>query len=111
MVAVRVVQVAVNQIIDMIAVRHRLMSTARPMNVLFTMSCASMQRGAPDGVVGWNLDHMLIDMPIVHVVQATIVQVVDMACVADTCMPAARPVNVVVIGVRGVRAACHVFDA
>jgi hypothetical protein len=54
---------------------------------------------------------MLIDMPIVHVVQVTIVQVVDMARVTDTCMPAARPVNVVVIGVRGVRAACHVFDA
>jgi hypothetical protein len=98
-VAMRMVQVAIDEVIDVVAMRHGFMTATRSMNMAFAMSRALMLRRAPVGVGGRNLDHMLIDMPVVHVVQMTIMQVIDVAIMADGGMAAARPVDVVVIGV------------
>lgn len=50
---------------------------------------------------------MLVDMPIVHMMQVTIVQVVDMAVMQDGLVPATRAMNVSVIAMLGVGACGH----
>ena len=50
MVAVRVVKVAIDQIVRVIAMRNRLVAAARAMHVLGIVSRAAMVRRAPVGI-------------------------------------------------------------
>jgi len=50
MVAVRMMQMTVDQIINVIAVRHRFMAASRPVHVVGTMAGTMMVRGAAIGV-------------------------------------------------------------
>ncbi len=49
-IAVRVVQVAIDEIVDVIAVRHGFVSAARAMDVVGSMTGAAVVRRAPVGV-------------------------------------------------------------
>src|SRR5262249_27250255 len=68
---------------------------------------ALVLRRAPGGVGGRNLDHVLIDMSTMHVMQMPVVEVIDVTRMPDSGMPAARPVDVIVVGMLGFGAACH----
>lgn len=90
-VAVAVVQPAGDQVVDVVAVGHRVVATALAVG----MARVAVRRiGVPGGVLGVDRDHVLIDVALVRVVQMTFVQVVDVALVPDGGVTAARAVDV-----------------
>jgi hypothetical protein len=73
-VAVRVVQPAVNEIVDMIAMRNLFMSAVWTVRVR-----AVNPRRALHGICRTDRYDMFVHMPLVHVVEMTIMKIVDMA--------------------------------
>jgi hypothetical protein len=93
MIAVRMVQVAVDQIIDVVAMRHLWMSAVRTVSV-----CAVDLRRALRGIGRVDGDHMFIDVIFVHMMQMAVVKIVDMISMVDRGVPTTRTVLVGVIG-------------
>jgi hypothetical protein len=91
--AVRMVEMAVHQIVDMVAVGHRLMAAARSVPVLTVMAAAIMIGRAPFGVPPADIDRVFVDMPLMGMMEVSVVQVVDMIAVLDGDMPAIRRVG------------------
>jgi hypothetical protein len=65
------------------------------------MTPAAMIRGAAIGVVAGDVDHVLVEMVFVRMVEMTIVQVVDVPAVPHGRVSAARTVLVSVVGMVG----------
>jgi hypothetical protein len=93
-ITVRMVQPAVYEVIDVIAMRHLFMSAA------WTVSMRALDlRGAAHGICGIDRDDMFVHMILVHMVKMTIVKIVHMAVMANRgvsairAMAAANPVN------------------
>jgi hypothetical protein len=84
MIAVRMVQVPVHQIVDMVAVRDRLVSAAGAM-----LMGALYIRRAAGGIGRVDSDDMLVDVIAMHVVQMAVMQVVDVPFMADSDVTAA----------------------
>jgi hypothetical protein len=95
MIAVRIMQPSVHEIIGMIAVRNSLMPAARTMR----MAGASDLRRASRRVCSADRYDMLIDMVAVHMMQMAVMQIVDMAIVSNRGMPATRTMLMRMIGV------------
>jgi hypothetical protein len=93
-ITMRVVQVAIDQIIHMITMGHCFMAAIWSMDMALGM--AFCRGGAAVGVSRVNGDYMLVHVVMVRVVQMTIVQVIDMAIVFDSCVAATRPMFMVV---------------
>lgn len=93
-IAVRMVQMIANAIIDMVAVRHPLVTAARAMNMTGFVTAAAMVSGTNIRVRSRHLDHMLIDMPFMRVMQMTVMQIVDMPFVTHGLVSTARSVLV-----------------
>jgi hypothetical protein len=89
-VAVRMVQAAVDQIIEVVAVRHLLVTAA-------LVLAGASGRGAVGGVGRAHGQSVLAEMAVVRVVQMAVVQVIDVAIVLDARVPAVLAVNVLVI--------------
>jgi pseudouridine-5'-phosphate glycosidase len=87
--AVRVVQMAIHQIIDVIAMRHGFVATTRAMNVAKVMGSAIVLRGAVGGVDRGQAYGVFIDVSLMQVVQMTVVKIVDVIVVLDGGMTAA----------------------
>jgi len=100
-VAVRMMQMTVHQIVDMVTVRHRFVAAAGPMHMTGAMAGTVMLRRAAVRVGGADGDHVLVDMVAMHVVQMAVVQEIDVAFVPHRGMTALRAVLVVVMGVLG----------
>ena len=79
MIAMRVVEVPVDEVIDVIAVWHRLMAATEAMDV--ALFVPSTGRGATIGVRVRDRDDMLIDVIAVRMVKMTVMQVVHMTFV------------------------------
>ena len=94
MAAVRVMEVAADVVIDVIAVRNRFVAAARAVNMTRRMTAAGMVRGAALGIVPGYFDHVLVDMTLMRVVEMIVVQIVDMSAVAHRRMAAAGAVHV-----------------
>jgi hypothetical protein len=77
-----VMQPSVHKVIDVITVRHLFVSAARTMR----MRAPGLGRAA-HGVGIANLDNMFVDMIFMHVMQMTIVQIVDMVVMAHSRVP------------------------
>lgn len=107
MIAVWMMQVPVDQIVDVVAVRHSLMSAAWAVLVGGVVACAVVARRAGVGVCGGHLDPVLVDVVAVHVMQVPIVKVVDVAVMADRGVAAAGAVHVGVVGVGWMGAGGH----
>jgi hypothetical protein len=75
MVAVRMMQVAFYQVVDMVAVRHPFVTAIRPMKVLFIVTGALMVSRACVGVRCVHLKHVLINMIPVYMMQVPVMQV------------------------------------
>lgn len=99
MVAMGVVQVAIDQVVDVVTVGHGFVAAARTVNVAWLMAGAAVRGSASGGIGGAHWDGMLVHMVAVGVVQVAIVQIVDVAVVHDGGVAAARTVLVVVVGV------------
>ena len=77
--AVRVVQMAVDQIVDVVAVRHRLVAAPGSVLVPRLVPGAAVVRRAAVGIAGRHLDDVLIDVIAMRMVQVAVVQIVDVA--------------------------------
>jgi hypothetical protein len=95
---VLVMQVAIDQVIDMVAVRNRRVSASRSVHVVGRVGRAGMSAGAGGWVMSRNLQDMLFDHPVEgRVMQVSIVEVVDMSIMFDCRMPAVFSVDVVMV--------------
>lgn len=82
-VPVRVMQVTLDQIVEMIPVGNRFMATAGPVNVACLVPRAGMIRRTHIRVFVADLQAMLVDMITVRKMEIPIMQVVDVALVLD----------------------------
>lgn len=105
MIAVRVVQVAVDEIIDVVAMRHGFVAAAGAMDMTRLMPRATMTGRAAVRVLLADLDHMLVDMVAMRMMEVAVMQVIDMIAVAHRGVAAAGAVLVIVVVVMGKRAA------
>src|SRR4029077_4891300 len=104
-VAVRVMRVAADAVLNVVAVRHRLVAGAGAAPRL--MPAATMVGGAHLGVLARHLDHVLIDMAFVRVVEVTLMQIIDVAPVTDGGVTTTRPVLVSMVGMGRCGAGRH----
>ena len=96
---VRVVQVTVDEIVDVIAVRNGFVAATGAVYVRSIMSAASVIRCAVGRVLTTDFDLVLVDVVAVHVVQVTVMQVVHVAVVLHRGMTAVGTMGVVVVRV------------
>ncbi|EWH01424.1 hypothetical protein Q427_14160 [Halomonas sp. BC04] len=94
------VQMAIHQVVDMVAVGHRLMAAPGTVDMVWVMPLALVARRAAIRVGVTDLDHMLVDMILMGMMQMPIVKVVDMAVVFDSRVAAARAVLVIMLGMN-----------
>jgi hypothetical protein len=78
MIAMGMVQPAVDEIVDMVAMRHLLMST-----VWTVRMWAAKLRRAFHGVCGVDRDDVFVHVIPMHMVQMAVVKIIDMALVAN----------------------------
>ena len=102
MVAVRMMQMAIDQIVHMVSVGHRFVAASRSVHMAGVVTTAAVLRCAPVGVGCGDLDHMLIHVVTMDMMEMPIMQIVDMAIVIDGSMPAIRAVHMRVIAMLGI---------
>lgn len=107
MVAVRVVQVAVDQVVDVVTVRDGFVAATGAMDVAGLVAAAFVLGRAAVGVGGRDRDHVLVDVVAMRMVQVAVVQVVDMTVMPDGRVAAAGAMGVVMVGVMGQLAFAH----
>lgn len=93
----RMMKVAFHQVVGVTAVGHRFMATARPVHVSRSVPPAFVRGCADIRVLRANLEHALVHVVPMHGVQAALVEVIDMASVADGGVPAPFAVDVRVL--------------
>jgi hypothetical protein len=98
-VAVRMMQVAVHQIIDVVAMRHGRMAAVGPMDVIGGVTAAAMFRRARGGVRGIYLELVLFHLSPLGMMQVTVVEIVHVVAMLNGSVAAARTVLVRVVGV------------
>ncbi|MGE0629798.1 MAG: hypothetical protein AB7O43_18490 [Hyphomicrobiaceae bacterium] len=98
----------VDEVADVVAMRHSLVSTAGAMDVPFFMRRARVLRCASNGIRCGDLNDMLVHMTIVHVMKVTIVQIVDVVPVMYRRVTASWAVNMGMVGVLLAGACRHV---
>ncbi len=101
MIPMRVMQVAIDQVIDVVAVRYSRMPAIRAVDVVFVVALAFVMN-APGGVDVRNGDDVLVVMVFMGTVQVPVVQVPHMVPVPDGYVTAVRAVFVRVIVVDSV---------
>ncbi|NUY04548.1 hypothetical protein [Paraburkholderia youngii] len=104
-VAVRVMKMAVNQIIDMIAMRYWVVSAARAVDVARFMAtavwCALVR------IFCANVDLVFVHVIAVRMVQMAIVQIVYVIAMLDCGVSAARAMLMVMVCVMRFAASAH----
>jgi hypothetical protein len=103
MIAVRMVQPAVHEIVDMVAMRHRFMAAVRTVFVR-----AVDFRRAVHGIFIADRDGMFVDVILVHMVKMAIVKIIHMAVMANRGVPACRAMLMRMIGMVFLGACGHV---
>ena len=108
MVAVRMMQVAVDDVIGVVAMRDGGVPAVRGMDVARGLFRGSVTRRAGGRIGGGDGDDVLVHMPAVTVVQVAVIQVVGVAVMHDGEVAAAGAVRMRVgagmFGVRGTTA-------
>lgn len=103
MVSMRVVEVTVDEIVDVVAVRHRFVAAGRAMGVSRLVTAAAMGRGALRRVRAARVEGLFVDMTFVRMMQMPVMQVVDMIAMADGGVTASGTVLMRVSGVGRMR--------
>ena len=104
---VLVVQVAVDQVVDMIAVGNGFVTAIGTVNMAGIVTGTLVTVAAISGIVSVYIQSVLIDMVAVQVMQVTIVQVVNMIAMLDSGVTAIGAVCVIVIIVGIARHGCQ----
>ncbi len=97
MVTVRKVQVSIDEIADVISVWHGLMPATGAMHMPLFVATAGMAWRAAIRVCCGYFDHVLVNMIIVHMMQVTIMEVVNVVAMANRGVAAIGSVNVRVV--------------
>lgn len=88
MVAVRMMEPALDEIVGVIAMRHGGMTAVRAVNVPGVMTRVPVLRRALVRVPVADLDRVLVNAVAVRAVQMAVMQIVDVVAVLDADMPA-----------------------
>ena len=100
-IAVGVVQMAVDQKIEVIAMRNFLMPAVRTVYMLLVVAAAMMIGRAPRRILGSHRKHMLDDRAVgIEMVQMTVVQVIDVPFMVYRSVAAACAVLMIVMAVH-----------
>jgi hypothetical protein len=99
MVAVRVVQVAIDEIVDVVAMRHGLVTAPGPVLVSRLMSRTLVLGRASVRVRSGDLDRVLVDVVGMHVMEMAVMEIIDVIAMLDRRVSAAGAVLVRVVGV------------
>jgi hypothetical protein len=89
MVAMGMVQVPSYKVIDMIAMRHGLVTTVRPMTMRRIVAGTVMSRCASVGIGSIHWQAVFFNTRCRHMVQMTVVQKIDMIAMLDSGVAAA----------------------
>ncbi len=90
-VAMRMMQVTIDQVIDVVTMRHCFVAATLTMDVAGFMATALM-RHASAGVCRIDIEPVLFDFSALLVMKVPVVQVIDMAAMLDRRMAALRTV-------------------
>jgi hypothetical protein len=85
---------AVYQVIDVVAVRHRFVAAIRAMLVGLVVLAAGVLGRARGGVGAADRQLVLLDASLAHVVQVAVMQIVDMVAMFDGRVTAVGPMLV-----------------
>ena len=105
-IAVRMVQVAVDEIVDVISMRHRFMAAPTSVNVARVVAAAA--RRALVRIFGAHFELMLVYMIAVRMMQMTVMQIINVIVVLDRSMSTVRAMLMVVVSVMWFVAGAHV---
>ena len=94
---VRVVQMSLDEVVRMIAVRNRVVSATRTVHVLSIVPSALVRRSAASRIFRPDFDSVLINVIAMHVVHVSVVQIVGVTVVADGHVTTAGLVNMGVV--------------
>ncbi len=83
MITVRMMQMTIDEIIDVVAVRHGLVAAALAMDVSCIMATTAMIRSTPIRILVGHFNHVFIDMVPMGVVQVRVVEVIDVSAMAN----------------------------
>jgi hypothetical protein len=89
-IAVRMVEASVDQVIKVVAMRNRLMAAARTMAMRLVMSRSTVLWVATIRIRGANFNHVFISAPRFHVLQMATVEIINVILVLNGNMAAAR---------------------
>ena len=92
-ITMRVVQVPIDEVVDMVPMWDRFMPTARTMNVALLMASAAVIRRAGGGVLFCHLELVFIHMVSMHVVEMAVMEIVHMVPMLDGGVAAAWAVH------------------
>jgi len=107
MVAMRVMKMAIDKVVDVIAVRHRRVTATRSVHMAGLVATAVVVRRAAVRIFRADFESVLVDMIAMRVVQVTVMQVVDMVAMSDGGVATVRTVLMVVMGVVRFVAGAH----
>jgi hypothetical protein len=96
-IAVWVMQVAIDEVVDVVAVRDGLVAAAGAVDVIGLVAAALMSGGAGRGVLLAHGDGVLVIVAVVGVVQVAVVEVVDVTIVTDGGVAAVGAVDMIVV--------------
>jgi hypothetical protein len=89
-----VMQVAIHQIVHVVAMRHSFMPAIRPVYMPGLVPAAIMSARAISRILRRYRQHMLVKVSFMRMMQMPVMQIVDMPFMLNRCMPAPGPVNV-----------------
>jgi hypothetical protein len=97
---VRVVQVPGDEVVDVIAMRDRLVTATCAVDMTLRVTGAAVRRRARGRIGRADLENALVHVAIVAVMKVAVVEVVDVVAVKDGEVAAVGAVDMIVIGVR-----------
>lgn len=97
---VEVVEVAIDEIVDVVAMGHGFVSAARAVDMVSGVAGAGMAAGAGGGIGGGDFEGVFIEVAFVRMVEVAIVKIVDVTIVKNGGVAAAGAVDVRVVGVN-----------
>jgi hypothetical protein len=98
-VSMRMVQVAIDEVVDVITVGNGGVTAVRAVLVALFVLAAIVLRRAIGGIGRADVERVLFNASLAHVVQVAVVEVVDVIVVLDPLVASVRPMLVRVSGV------------
>ena len=97
-IAMGMVEVTVNQIVDVIAMRHCFMTASRTMHKVRRMTTTGVSRSAGVGIHIANFHDMFFDFAVLtNMMQVSVMQVINVVAMLDASMFAVGAVLVVMV--------------